>query len=137
MTSHACCLLLAYALNSPSPSPSLGASADGGLAAIPGLGLRRAQWFSNLLNAPSISCAIRLGFQHEGSLSWERVLPPGSASGLPLPSWAEERERKEGRETDGRHSWVGGLDWVRWEEEGRSKAEALVGREVKQREWKA
>lgn len=134
VTSHACCLLLAYALNPPSSSPT-SPSPSSSLADMPGLGLRRAQWFSNALNKPSITCALRLGFVLEAAeMKWERVLPP-SKEGLPLPSWALEREVEAGRGVrSGRHSTLLGLDWELWlSGGGRQNAQGLVRREVRRR----
>ena len=42
-----------------------------------GLGLRRCQWKTTVLNIPSRNAANRLGFTYEGVLRAMIVLPPG------------------------------------------------------------
>ncbi|BGP13027.1 hypothetical protein JCM10213_008018 [Rhodosporidiobolus nylandii] len=119
---HSISLLLHWILDAPSPSS-------------PSLGLRRAQWFANRLNVPSISAAERLGFRLEATdMAWERVLPPKKGQGVELPAFVQgERREQEEKVGKGRHSACLGLGWDLWEEEGRKKVDALVAREVKRR----
>ncbi|GAA5890831.1 hypothetical protein JCM6882_008829 [Rhodosporidiobolus microsporus] len=126
---HSISLLLHWILDPPSSSPS---------PASP-LGLRRAQWFANALNTPSVTAAQRLGFVDEAThMGWDRVLPPSKTEGVvALPAFLpEERRKEEEKRGLGRHSACLGLAWDRWEENGRDKVDALVAREVKRRKAK-
>ena len=40
-----------------------------------GLGLRRLEWRANSLNTKSIALAMRMGYQLDGVLRWDRVYP--------------------------------------------------------------
>ncbi|GAA6010384.1 hypothetical protein JCM10207_005202 [Rhodosporidiobolus poonsookiae] len=116
---HSIVLLLRWLLDPPSPSA---------------LGLRRAQWFANSLNRPSISAAERLGFALEAThLAWERVLPPGKDA-VALPAFVEgEWRAAEEQRGGGRHSSLLAIGWDLWEETAREKTAALVEREVRRR----
>ncbi|ORY62853.1 acyl-CoA N-acyltransferase [Leucosporidium creatinivorum] len=111
ITTHTCSLLLQYLFST--------------------LHLRRAQWYSNAFNSPSIAAAQRLGFRLEGEQRWERVLAVGK-EGLELPAWAEQEEREMGR-GPGRHSCVLGMGWDEWKEGGEEKVRGLMKREVSKR----
>ena len=52
-----------------------------------GLGLRRCQWITTILNLPSQNAAKRLGFTHDGVLRSNRVLPPGKIGIRRESSW--------------------------------------------------
>ncbi|GAA5942241.1 GNAT family N-acetyltransferase [Sporobolomyces koalae] len=96
------------------------------------LGLRRVQWFSNELNQPSVSAAIRLGFELEASsLKWERVTSRAKF-GLPLPDFLNgERREAEEELGGGRHSSVLRIGWDDWEERGvKNHVETLLNRPV-------
>lgn len=66
VTTHAVGLLLHYALDSPEQG---------------GLGLRRMQWLADPPNKASLAAAQRMGFQLEGILRWNRVVPDAEARG--------------------------------------------------------
>lgn len=73
------------------------------------LGLRRVQWQANYRNEPSVQTAIKMGFKHEGTIRWQRVLPVECASvGEPV-----KRNGKD--EVPGRHSAMLGMYWDQWE----------------------
>jgi RimJ/RimL family protein N-acetyltransferase len=117
VNTHACGLLLNYALNPPgnviysapsSPNPMWPTTS-------PGLGLRRAQWFANALNVPSRRAAERLGYKYEGTLRWHRILPAhkidkASQEGVKAP-WEDGRG-------SARDSVVLGLCWDDWLQKG-------------------
>ncbi|TEB24944.1 acyl-CoA N-acyltransferase [Coprinellus micaceus] len=115
VASNAIGLLLKYTLNLPS-HPS-----------FPGLGLRRVVWQANYLNTGSVRIARRLGFQMEGILRWDRVLPLGKGRAV--------SNGKAGREGDPRAGCLGrdtalfGLCWDDWENGGRQKVEGEMTRE--------
>lgn len=108
-------LLLHYCLDSV---------ADGGL------GLRRVQWQANASNVASVNAAKRLGFQLEGIIRWQQVLPMGKVGsegaglereGLPRVGW-------DGSEWGpGRHTAMLSLCWEDWVRGGRHHVDALVG----------
>ncbi|KAF9481451.1 acyl-CoA N-acyltransferase [Pholiota conissans] len=111
VASNAVGLLLHYALNSKSPSPSLG--------------LRKVVWQANALNKPSVRLAERMGFRLEGILKWDRVLPQGkdnAGNGGAL------------REGDPMHGCVGrdtallSLCWDEWEEGARERVDEIMRR---------
>ncbi|KAF8868420.1 hypothetical protein BD779DRAFT_1665587 [Infundibulicybe gibba] len=77
-----------------------------------GLGLRRVVWQANSLNAPSIRAAERMGFQHEGILWWDWVVPPGTGK-IGISRVGKDREQRIGR-----HTVILGLCWEEWELEG-------------------
>ncbi|GAA6040773.1 hypothetical protein JCM8097_003291 [Rhodosporidiobolus ruineniae] len=125
---HSITLLLRWLLDAPTPSSSSSSASP--------LGLRRVQWFSNALNAPSIAAAKRLGFGLEAeAMQWERILPPHkNEGGVALPEFlSEERKEKEMQRGWGRDSALLSMGWDRWECEGRALTDALVAREVKRR----
>ncbi|CAI7609782.1 unnamed protein product [Penicillium pancosmium] len=87
VTTHAVGLLLHYALDSPEQG---------------GLGLRRMQWLADPPNKASLSAAQRMGFQLEGILRWNKVVPDADArgkihNGRKKPSYGEEKDG--GRDT--------------------------------------
>ncbi|KAI5481040.1 GNAT family acetyltransferase [Pseudohyphozyma bogoriensis] len=98
------------------------------------LGLRRVQWCANSLNAGSVAIAKRFGFDEEGLLRWERVLPVGKG-GEEVPEWAREREEEEGREEKkGRHGVIMGMGWDKWREEGKGNVQKMLEREVRRKD---
>ncbi|KIJ66383.1 hypothetical protein HYDPIDRAFT_86222 [Hydnomerulius pinastri MD-312] len=102
VTTHACGLLLQYALDLP--------SSPGG-----GLGLRRVQWQASNLNVPSVKAAKAMGFKFEGVLRWDRVMP-GDRTGL------GEIKLREGDPMPGtlkRDTAMLAVCWDDWEEGGR------------------
>lgn len=96
-----------------------------------GLGLRRVQWQANASNVASVNAAKRLGFQWEGLIRWQQVLPMGKTGseggglereGLPRVGW-------DGREWGpGRHTAMLSLCWEDWVGGGREHVDALVSR---------
>jgi hypothetical protein len=122
---HAIALLLRWTLNTPTPTSE-------------GLGLRRTQWFAKSTNIPSITAAKRMGLVEEASLNhpmrWDRVFDHWRDGVEPLPIFLTgERKEVEEARGGGRHSVLLGTDWEAWENGGREKIDALVGREVKRR----
>lgn len=114
---HANALLLHYCLDSPVQG---------------GLGLRRVQWQANASNLASVNAAKRLGFQLEGVIRWQQVLPVGKIGSegagpgkdaLPSVGW-------DGREWGpGRHTAMLSLCWDDWIGGGRDNVDALVQRQ--------
>ena len=110
IASNAAGLLLEYALNLPSESPS-------------GLGLRRVVWQANTLNTASVRLAERMGFRLEGISRWQRALPPSKKEVGRIP-----------REGDPRRDWVGrdttilAFCWDDWEDGGREKVNMVMQR---------
>jgi hypothetical protein len=96
-----------------------------------GLGLRRVQWQANASNVASVNAAKRLGFQWEGLIRWQQVLPMGKIGsegaglereGLPRAGW-------DGREWGpGRHTAMLSLCWEDWVGGGREHVDGLVRR---------
>jgi len=79
-----------------------------------GLGLRRVQWQTNMLNEASKRSAERMGFKMECVVRWERALPPGK-EGLP---WGSSIVGEDGKvQYPGRHTAVLALCWDDWEVE--------------------
>lgn len=78
-----------------------------------GLGLRRVEWRCHVGNEASRRIALRMGFEFEGVLRWNRVLPR-STTGLPV----EALERRNGTtgEVLGRHTAVFSIVWDEWDE---------------------
>jgi len=109
IASNATGLLLEYALNLPSESPS-------------GLGLRRIVWQASVSNTASVRHAERMGFKSEGVFRWNIALPPWKTEGR-IP-----------REGDPRRDWVGwdttllALCWDDWEDGGREKVSRVMQR---------
>lgn len=46
-------------------------------ASAGGLGLRRCQWTTTVLNQASQNAALRLGYKHEGVIRAQKILAPG------------------------------------------------------------
>ncbi|KAJ7591532.1 hypothetical protein C8J56DRAFT_887849 [Mycena floridula] len=109
VASNAVGILLHYALNLPS---------DGGL------GLRRVQWFANVMNTSSVRAAERMGFQREGIIRWARVLTPQKSIGTNGKAIREGDPR--GSDHLGRDSIVLGLCWDDWESQGRAITDAAI-----------
>lgn len=96
------------------------------------LNMRRVVWQANASNTPSVNAAKRIGFQWEGLIRWQRVLPKGKkttedcegleSKGLPTSD-------KSGRQLGpGRHTAQLSLCWDDWLNGGREKVEALLKR---------
>lgn len=107
-------LLLHYALNLPSHP------------ALAGLGLRRVVWLTNCANTPSIWPAERLGFQKEGVVRWEKVLPEGK--GAEVSNGKSLRDGDPRAQCLGRNSVLLSLCWDDWEGGARDKVEAAMAR---------
>ena len=112
VTSNAVGLLMHYALDPPSAG---------------GLGLRRVFWQANALNDKSVRAAQRMGFQWEGILRWDRVLPLGK----------EKAGNKKGeRSEDPRPGHVGrdtamlSLCWDDWEGGSRQRVDDVMARTI-------
>lgn len=113
---HTNALLLRYCLDSV---------ADGGL------GLRRVQWQANASNTASVDAAKRLGFQWEGLIRWQQVLPvtKKGGHGAGLDREGLPRIGCHGREWGpGRHTAMLSLCWEDWTGGGRDHIDALVQR---------
>lgn len=89
-----------------------------------GLGLRRVEWKTHAGNAASRKTALRMGFEFEGILRWDRVFPQGQIA-LPV----EDLKRRNGTEEEqpGRHTAVYSIVWDEWDEK-RPKVLALMKR---------
>lgn len=111
VTTHAVGLLLRYALDSPEQG---------------GLGLRRMQWLADPPNKASLAAAQRMGFQLEGILRWNRVVPDAEARG----KVHNGRERPEyGEEKDGgRDTAYLSLCWDDWINGKREVVDALLSK---------
>ena len=94
ITGAAVALLIQYALHLPHEG---------------GLGLRRVQWQAHEQNARSIGLARKHGFQLEGIIRWQRMLP-GHKVGL------DPREGDVRQETKGRHTALLSVCWDDWEQ---------------------
>ena len=90
-------LLLLYTLDPPS---------------MGGLGLRRVEWKCHTGNEASRKAALRMGFEYEGVLRWDRAFP-GSPAGIPVDA-LEKRNGTSG-EPRGRHTAVFSIVWDEWE----------------------
>jgi RimJ/RimL family protein N-acetyltransferase len=88
-----------------------------------GLGLRRVEWQTHAENQASRKVALRMGFELEGILRWQRVSTPGV--GLPV----EVLEKRNGTtgEPPGRHTAIFSIVWDEWDEK-RPKVLALMDR---------
>jgi RimJ/RimL family protein N-acetyltransferase len=93
VASNAIGLLLQYTLDPPSSG---------------GLGLRRVEWKCHAGNEASRKVALRMGFELEGVLRWERAFP-GSTVGLAVDA-LEKRNGSSG-ESPGRHTAVFSIVW--------------------------
>lgn len=84
------------------------------------------QWRANDLNEPSVRAAKRLGFLHEGTMLWDRVLPEGKTGRIPLSV--------EGYGSPdagpGRHSAQLVITWETWLEGVNKHLEKLMAREI-------
>lgn len=98
VSSNAIGLLLQYTLDPPSAG---------------GLGLRRIEWKCHFENQTSRNTALRMGFELEGVLRWDRVFPGGTI-GLPVDA-LEKRNGSSGEEP-GRHTAIFSIVWDEWEE---------------------
>ncbi|KAJ5115170.1 hypothetical protein NUU61_000929 [Penicillium alfredii] len=111
VTTHAVGLLLHYAMDSPEQG---------------GLGLRRMQWLADPPNKASLAAAQRMGFQQEGILRWNRVVPDAEArgkvhNGRNGPVYGEQQDR-------GRDTVYLSLCWDDWTEGKREVVDALMSR---------
>ncbi|KIV92093.1 hypothetical protein PV10_06560 [Exophiala mesophila] len=96
-----------------------------------GLGLRRVQWQANASNTASVNAAKRLGFQWEGLIRWQQVLPvtKKGSDGAGLHRDDLPRRGWDGRELGpGRHTAMLSLCWDDWVGGGRQHIDALVQR---------
>ncbi|KAJ6107299.1 acyl-CoA N-acyltransferase [Penicillium sp. IBT 18751x] len=98
VTSNAIGLVLQYTLDPPSAG---------------GLGLRRVEWRCHAENQASRKTALRMGFEFEGILRWDKIFP-GGAIGLSVDA-LEKRNGSSG-EVIGRHTAVFSIVWDEWEE---------------------
>ncbi|KAG8906504.1 hypothetical protein FRB99_006724, partial [Tulasnella sp. 403] len=112
LTTNAVGLLLMHALEVPGHG---------------GYGLRRVQWQANEQNAPSVKAAKRLGFDMEGIIRWDRILP---ALVPPKPGVsAESREGDPLPSLPGRHTAMLSLCWDRY---SKGDVEVLMNRGIDQ-----
>ena len=121
VTTNAVGLLLHYCLDAPPASASHPSDPDPISGVVPGIGLRRVQWLSNVNNERSVRAATRLGFRYEGTLRWHRALPVGKGGVSP-------RTTDPKLELRGRHSAILSLCWDDWEGGVRDKVRALMTR---------
>jgi RimJ/RimL family protein N-acetyltransferase len=93
-----------------------------------GLHLRRVQWQAFSTNQASIAAAQRLGFQLEGIIRWQRVLPEGkigNSDGVIDDKMPEMDPTGQKRLGPGRHSAMLSLCWDDWENGARERLHAL------------
>ncbi|KAK5046685.1 hypothetical protein LTR84_007446 [Exophiala bonariae] len=100
-----------------------------------GLALRRVQWQANSLNKTSIRAAQRMGYQLEGIMRFERVVPEGKAG---VRAEGEAGEGKSMPMVDangqrlgnGRHSAMLAICWDDWMVGGgRERVLGMMGRD--------
>jgi RimJ/RimL family protein N-acetyltransferase len=77
-----------------------------------GLGLRRVQWQTHADNHASRKTALRMGFEFEGILRWQRV----SARGIALSVEALEKRNGTKGELPGRHTAIFSIVWDEWDD---------------------
>lgn len=111
VTTHAVGLLLHYALDSPEQG---------------GLGLRRMQWLADPPNKASLAAAQRMGFQLEGILRWNRVVPDAEArgkihNGRDGPPYGQQKD-------GGRDTAYLSLCWDDWLNGKRELVDSLLAR---------
>lgn len=92
-----------------------------------GLHLRRVRWDCGHTNLVSVALAVRLGFRHEGTARWERILPRG-VDGERLGGWGEEEAHGLGG-----HAVTLGIGWDDWRGGGAERVAGLLAREVRAR----
>ncbi|KAB5585139.1 putative GNAT family acetyltransferase [Coniochaeta sp. 2T2.1] len=95
------------------------------------LGMRRVQWLANARNVASVNAAKRMGFQFEGIIRWEQVLPLNKrgSDGAGLDEGVIPRVGVDGRELgSGRHSAMLSLCWDDWVNGGMEHINKLVRR---------
>ncbi|ORX37319.1 acyl-CoA N-acyltransferase [Kockovaella imperatae] len=85
-----------------------------------GLGLRRCQWYTTVLNLKSQAAALRLGYKHEGIIRAQRVL---------LEGWQGSRPGRPPHEKNqARDSWLASVIWEEWEGGVREHIDKLMAR---------
>jgi RimJ/RimL family protein N-acetyltransferase len=89
-----------------------------------GLGLRRVEWQTHAENAASRRAALRMGFEFEGIIRWQRVCP---RTEVVLPVEALEKRNGTKGEVPGRHTAVFSIIWDEWDDK-RPKVVALMER---------
>ncbi|RSH91034.1 hypothetical protein EHS25_010210 [Saitozyma podzolica] len=87
-----------------------------------GLGLRRCQWTTTVLNAPSQNAAKRLGYTGEGVLRAIKVLQPGKEG------FAAGRVDSYNPEGPRRDNWYASVLWDEWENGVRAHIDKLMAR---------
>ncbi|KAF9449219.1 acyl-CoA N-acyltransferase [Macrolepiota fuliginosa MF-IS2] len=111
VTSNAVGLMMHYALDLPDRS---------------GLGLRRVCWQANALNLPSRRLAERMGFNLEGILRWDRVLPRNKQE---FGNGVKVRDGdSRGEDCVGRDTAMLSHCWDDWESRGRDSVDAIMAR---------
>jgi hypothetical protein len=125
VTTHAVGLLLQYALNLPS-DPML-----------PGLGLRRVEWAAESGNIRSIATAKRLGFQMEGTLRWQWILPDTVQENVGQKFERKMVDDEKGGDPakdvpvgKGRHEVYLSICWDDWERGGRETLRTQMARSL-------
>jgi RimJ/RimL family protein N-acetyltransferase len=89
-----------------------------------GLGLRRVEWQTHADNAASRRAALRIGFEFEGIVRWQRVFPRCEVA---LPVEALEKRNGTKGELPGRHTTVFSIVWDEWDDK-RPNVVALMER---------
>ncbi|KAK7047312.1 hypothetical protein VNI00_006543 [Paramarasmius palmivorus] len=112
IASHAVGLLMRYALDLP----------DQG-----GLGLRRLQWYANVVNEGSVKLAEKMGFVKEGVMRWHMVLD--RSKGKEVGGNGRKVRKGDPREGwEGRDSVLLATYWDVWEDCGREKVDKIMDR---------
>lgn len=120
VASNAVGILLHFALNTPNYySDQVGGLADSSLS------LRRVVWQTNALNAASVRLAERMGFNKEGMLRWDRVLPLGKGE---VGNKIEIRDGDPCKGCVGRDTALLSLCWDDWEKQARERVDEIMKR---------
>jgi RimJ/RimL family protein N-acetyltransferase len=91
-----------------------------------GLGLRRVEWKTHAENTASRRAALRIGFEFEGILRWQRVFPGGKFA---LPVEALEKRNGTKGEVPGRHTAIFSIVWDEWDDK-RPKIVTMMERKL-------
>lgn len=87
-----------------------------------GLGLRRCQWHTNVLNDASKRAALRLGYSHEGITRAQRVLHPSKIGVRP------GRPGTDRADWPARDNWWASVIWEEWDDGVRDHVDQLMAR---------
>jgi hypothetical protein len=83
------------------------------------------QWRANDLNEPSVRAAKRLGFEYEGKMNWDRVIPKGKIGRV-----VESNGYGTPEAGPGRHSAQLAITWDTWLSQTKQHVETLMARPI-------